>query len=259
MRPVEEDGQDVVTQRRATALSTRIRVSCRQCALAELCFPRGLEIDEVDELDRIIRRRRPVPRGECVYQTGEPAHSLYAVHSGCLKTYASAPEGREHIVGFYLPGEVIGLDGLDDGKHQCTAITLEMAHVCELPLVDLERLYQRLPGLPRRLLQIIGREIASAHTMLLLLGKRSAEARLAAFLLNLSARLARRGFSSREFNLTMPRDDIAVYLGLARETVSRVLTRFQLDGLLRVQRKHICIRDRHGLEALASAGTECCA
>ncbi len=246
-----------MTQRRASALSTRIKVSCRHCALAELCFPRGLEVEEVDELDRIIRRRRPVPRGECVYEIGEPAHSLYAVHSGCLKTRASAPDGREHIVGFYLPGEVVGLDGLDHGRHQCTAITLETAHVCELPLADLERLCQCLPGLPQRLLQLIGREVASAHAMLLLLGKRSAEARLATFLLNLSARLAHRGFSPREFNLTMPRDDIATYLGLARETVSRVLTRFQLDGLLRVQRKRIFIRDRERLELLASTGPEC--
>ncbi len=193
-----------------------------------------------------------------MYQVGEPAHSLYAVHSGCLKTCVPAPDGHEQILGFHLPGEVVGLDGLDHGNHQCTAITMETAHVCELPLMQLERLCQRLPRLPHRLLQLIGREMASAHAMLLLLGKRSAEARLATFLLNLSARLARRGFSPREFNLTMPRDDIANYLGLARETVSRILTHFQLDGLVRVERKRIVIHDRRRLEVLANphpAGT----
>ncbi len=235
------------------SLASRIKISCSHCSLAELCLPRGLNQPEVDQLNRIVRRRRPVPRGEPVFQVGDASQALYAVHSGCVKSCAPTPDGHEHILGFHLPGELVGLDALEYDNHMCAAVAMETVHVCELPLAELEDMCHRLPGLPHRILRLIGREVAAKHAMLLLLAKRSADARLATFLLNLSSRFSQRGFSEKEFNLSMPRDDIANYLGLARETVSRLLTRFQLDGLLSVQRRRVHIHAMHRLQALAGS------
>ena len=182
---------------------------------------------------------------------GDASQALYAVHSGCVKSCTPTPDGHEQILGFHLPGELVGLDALEHDNHMCAAVAMETVHVCELPLAQLEEMCHRLPGLPHRILRLIGREVAAKHAMLLLLAKRSAEARLATFLLNLASRFSQRGFSGKEFNLSMPRDDIANYLGLARETVSRLLTRFQGDGLLSVHRRRVHIRDTDRLQALA--------
>ena len=235
--------------------ASRIEISCSHCSLAELCLPRGLNQPEVDQLNRIVRRRRPVPRGEPVFQVGDASQALYAVHSGCVKSCAPTPDGHEHILGLHLPGELVGLDALEHDNHMCAAVAMETVHVCELPLAELEDMCHRLPGLPHRILRLIGREVAAKHAMLLLLAKRNAEARLATFLLNLSSRFSQRGFSEKEFNLSMPRDDIANYLGLARETVSRLLTRFQLDGLLSVQRRRVHIHAMDRLQALAASAS----
>ncbi|MFQ5937990.1 MAG: fumarate/nitrate reduction transcriptional regulator Fnr [Acidiferrobacterales bacterium] len=240
-----------MSRRRQSTLSGRIKVSCGHCSLAELCLPRGLNQSEVEQLNRIIRRRRPVPRGDYVFQVGDPSQSLYAVHSGCVKTCTPTSDGHEQILGFHLPGELVGLDALESDNHLCGAIAMETVHVCELPLAQLEEMCHRLPGLPHRILRLIGREVAAKHAMLLLLGKRSAEERLATFLLNLASRFKQRGFAEKEFNLSMPRDDIANYLGLARETVSRLLTRFQLEGLLSVQHRRVHIRNMNRLQALS--------
>jgi CRP/FNR family transcriptional regulator len=229
------------------------RISCGHCSLAELCLPAGLNQPEVEQLNRIIRRRRPVPRGDPVFQVGDPSQSLYAVHSGCIKTCTPTADGHEQILGFHLPGELVGLDALENENHVCGAVALETVHVCELPLEQLEDMCHRLSALPHRLLRLIGREVTAGHAMLLLLGKRSAEERLATFLVNLASRFRQRGFSEKEFGLSMPRDDIANYLGLARETVSRLFTRFQADGLLSVQRRRVRIHDMQRLQTLATS------
>ncbi|MDX1487894.1 MAG: fumarate/nitrate reduction transcriptional regulator Fnr [Acidiferrobacterales bacterium] len=240
-----------MSPRHQNSLASRIQISCSHCSLAELCLPRGLSQPEIDQLNRIVRRRRPVPRGDHVFQMGDASQALYAVHSGCVKSCTPTPDGHEQILGFHLPGELVGLDALEHDNHMCAAVAMETVHVCELPLAQLEEMCHRLPGLPHRILRLIGREVAAKHAMLLLLAKRSAEARLATFLLNLASRFSQRGFSGKEFNLSMPRDDIANYLGLARETVSRLLTRFQGDGLLSVHRRRVHIRDTDRLQALA--------
>lgn len=235
--------------------TSRVRVSCKNCPLAKLCLAHGLDSTEVDRLDSIVRRRRPLPRGEHLYRVGDRLQSLYAVRSGCVKSYIRTEGGNEQILGFHLPGELVGLDALENESHACAAVALETVGICELPIARLEETHHTIPGLQRRVLKLIGREVAADHAMLLLLGKKSAEERLARFLFNLSLRFKQRGFSEREFNLSMPREDIANYLGLARETVSRLLAQFQHNGLLSMRRRNIRIRDMDRLKALASAHT----
>jgi len=228
-----------------------LKAACRNCSLYHLCLPLGIDADDMEELDRIIRRRRPLRRGEYLFQPGDSFKSLYAIRSGSVKTYAPTEEGYEQVTGFHLPGELVGLDAITRECHPCAARALETTSVCEIPFERLEELGAKIPGLQRQLLRLMSKELLEDEQLMMLLGKKSAESRLAALLLGISERLRQRGFSPREFNLSMSRNDIANYLGLAVETVSRLFTRFQSDGLLTVERKHVVLLDRERLAILA--------
>lgn len=230
-----------------------IKVACNDCSLFQLCLPVGIDADELDELDGIIKRRQPLKRGEHLFHVGSPFQAIYAVRSGSIKTYSPSEDGYEQVTGFHLPGELLGLDAINLMHHPCAAKTLETTSLCEIPYERLEELSSRLPSLQQQMLKIMSREILHDQSLLMLLGKRSAEERLAALLLSLSNRYQQRGFSATDFYLSMSRNDIGNYLGLAVETVSRLFTRFQEEGLLDVQRKHIRIADMGRLRGIANA------
>ena len=227
-----------------------LKVACKDCNLYTLCLPLGLENDDLERLDSIIKRRRPVKRHTNLYEVGDGMRSIFAVRSGSFKSFTLANDGHEQITGFYLPGELIGLDAISTGKHQSTAKALEMAHVCEIPFDRLEDLSKEMPSLQRQLLRIMSKEIADDHSALLL-GKKNADERLACFIMSLINRFQRRGFSGKQLQLTMSRVDIASYLGLAVETVSRVFSRFQQESILTVNRKVIEVNDLKKLNDLA--------
>ena len=224
-----------------------IKVACQECSLNEICLPVGIGQDDLGRLDSIIDRKRPLTRGDHLFRIGAPFQSLFAVRSGSLKTYATSEEGQEQVMGFHLPGELVGRDAIADGFHPLAARALETTSVCEIPFKDLETLSVQLPGLQRQLLRVMSQEIRDDEQNMVILGQKSAEERLASFLIGLSDRFRRRGFSATQFNLSMSRSDIGNYLGLALETVSRLFTRFQNEGLLRVDRKHIELLDRDRL------------
>jgi len=230
-------------------------VACKNCSLATLCLPMGLTSDDVARLDDIVKRTRPLHRGDYVFRNGERFHSLYVVKTGSVKTYAPSPEGGEHVLGFHLPGELVGLDAIEKEVHVCSAKVLETSAICEVPFSNLEALSNTIPSLQRQLYRLLSKEIGHDTEMLLLLGKKNAEERLAAFLLSISKRLRKRGLSPTDFYLSMSRYEIGNYLGLAVETVSRLFTRFQDDGLLKVDRKHIELRDPRALEAVLTRAT----
>ena len=227
-----------------------LKVSCGHCSLAELCLPRGLDSDEVERLDALVKRRRPLQRGEALFQAGEGFRSLFAVRSGSLKTVATTSDGLEQILGFHLAGELVGMDAVHGDVHNCAAVALETTSVCEIPFLALGDLSRQLPGLQTQLFRLAGQEISNDQEVLLMLGNRSAEERLATFLWSLGGRFGERGFSRYEFNLTMSRHDIANYLGLAAETVSRLFTQMDKEGLLKVQRRHITILEPERLSSM---------
>lgn len=240
---------------RSSALSAQnLRIACKDCNLFQLCLPMGIDSRDLEELDRIIKRRRPLKRGEQLFGVGDSFSSIYAVRSGSIKTYIPAEDGQEQVTGFHLPGELLGLDAIHNNSHPCAARALETTSLCEIPFERLGELSQKIPSLQSQLLKIMSKEILHDQSLLLLLGKKSAEERLAALLLSLSGRYCQRGFSASEFNLSMSRNDIGNYLGLAVETVSRLFTKFQERDILAVQRKHVRIIDAEGLTRLA-AGT----
>jgi CRP/FNR family transcriptional regulator len=239
-----------------TSKLDQIKVACKDCNLFQLCLPVGIDARELDELDSIIKRRRPVKRGEHLFRVGSPFQAIYAVRSGSIKTYTPTEDGHEQVTGFHLPGELLGLDAINLGHHPCAAKALETTSICEIPFDRLEELSTRLPSLQHQLLKIMSKEILHDQSLLMLLGKKSAEERLAALLLSLSGRYQQRGFSPTDFYLSMSRNDIGNYLGLAVETVSRLFTRFQDEGLLSAQRKHVCITDLPRLRAIANAPSD---
>ena len=228
----------------------KIKVACKNCSLSTLCLPMGLTPEDVERLDAIVKRNRPLQRGDHVFRTDDGFRSLYVVKTGSVKTYTQCADGSEQVVGFHLPGEILGLDAIQTLKHGCSARVLETSAICELPFERLQELSGNIPSLQNQMFRLLSKEIGQDTEMLALLGKSTAEERLASFLVSLSNRFKRRGFSASDFFLSMSRQEIGSYLGLALETVSRLFTRFQDEGLLKVERKHVQILDLEGLQAL---------
>ena len=243
-----------MTERKVISFET-IRVACKNCSLGTLCLPMGLTSEDVERLDDIVKRTRPLHRGDYLFRSGERFRSLYVVKTGSVKTYAPSEEGGEQVLGFHLPGEIIGLDAIDKEVHACSAKVLETSAICEIPFQRFEELSASIASLQHQMYRLLSKEIGQDTEMLLLLGKKSAEERLAAFLLSMSKRLRKRGLCPTDFFLSMSRHEIANYLGLAVETVSRLFTRFQDEGLLKVDRKHVELQDLEALETIVAAGS----
>ncbi|MCK4833745.1 MAG: fumarate/nitrate reduction transcriptional regulator Fnr, partial [Gammaproteobacteria bacterium] len=227
-----------------------LKVSCKECNLRELCFPHGMNDAELSNMEAVVEQPKSLHKNDFLYRDGEKSLALFAVRSGCVKTMTESANGDEQIVGFHLPGELLGLDGFADGSYTCNAVALETSSVCELPLDQLEDLCHKVPGLQKQMRRIMGKEVNNDHKLLLLLGKMTAEERLASFLLSLSARMEERHWKENEFNLSMPRQDIANYLGMAVETVSRLFATFQSEKIIDVDRRHITILDMERLKVI---------
>ncbi len=225
----------------------KFSLSCQQCGLKELCLPHSLTHDEMDEVDRIVKRGKPLQRSEYLFHEGDEFQSLYAVRSGSIKVFSIDDEGEEQVVGFYLPGEILGMDSIDGQRHISTAKALETSSVCEIPYESVEELSSNIRNLHVHMYRLLSREIRVDQELQMLLAKKTAEERIGAFLMNLSMRYEQRRLSAIRFRLPMARSDIANYLGLAVETVSRIFTRLQTAGVLKVEGKEVEILDRHTL------------
>jgi CRP/FNR family transcriptional regulator len=228
------------------ALKTR----CSNCSMRELCLPIGLEQAALQQLDQLVTNRVRQKKGEVLYRAGDAFTALYAIRVGSCKTSVLAEDGREQVAGYHMPGDVIGMDGVGTDRHGCQAVTLEDTEYCVLPFDQLDELASSVEPLRRNLYQFLSREISRDHDVMLLLGSMRAEERLAAFLLNLSQRYRERGYSSTEFVLRMTREEIGSYLGLKLETVSRLFSRFQQEGLIQVQGRSVKLLDITTLKQL---------
>lgn len=207
---------------------------------------------EFAQLDAVIRQSRRLKKGECLFRAGEPFSSLFAIRTGFFKTTIASQDGRDQVTGFFMSGELIGMDGICSHLHSCDAVALEDSEVCELPFSHMEELGQKIPSLQTHFFRLMSREIVRDQGVMLLLGNMRAEERLAAFLLNLSNRLYSRGFAANDFILRMSREEIGSYLGLKLETVSRTLSKFHHEGLILVEHKHIQILQPDALKKMVS-------
>ena len=203
----------------------------------------------LEDLHVLVEHVGPLHAGDHVFREGDPFEAIAAVRAGTVKTYSIDRDGREHVLGFHLPGEVIGLDAIDGDTYPCNAVALDTVMLCRFSFPKISVLATRVPGLQKQLFRLLSRDIGRAA---MLAGDWTADERMAAFLISLSRRLAARGFSPDRFQLTMARTDIANYLRLAPETVSRVLKRFQDDAMIQVDRRELELVNRKPLEALAA-------
>ena len=220
--------------------------------MRELCLPTGLGTDAMRELDAFVVAHRQFKKGAPVFQSGDRFTALYAIRSGSCKTTVPDQGGREQVIGYQLMGDLIGFDGIASGRHQCRAVSLEDTEVCEVPFARLDELSSRLPPLRHNLQRLMSREILRDENLLLVLGSMRVQERVAAFLLNLSQRYQQRGYSSKAFVLRLTRRDIGSYLGMKLETVSRVMSRFQAKGLIKIDRNVVHLLDLPALKALIS-------
>ena len=227
-------------------------ISCLDCRLGKICLPVALKDDDIVQLDEIVKRGRMLEKGEHLYRANDQFHSVFAVRSGYVKTYRLTKDGEEQITGFYFPGEVVGLDGINQNAYSNSAKTLESSAVCEIPFNSFQELSLQMPQLQTHFFQLMSQEIAEDQLLITLLSKKTAEQRLATFVLTISARNAARNLSATHLRLPMSRTEMGNFLGLTVETVSRTLNRFAKEGVISLDQKEVSILDLEKLRVTAN-------
>ncbi len=226
---------------------------CSTCAFSEACTAQGYDKTALAELHVLVDHVGPYRPGEYLFRAGDPFEAIAAVRAGMVKTFIIDSQGTEQVLGFSLPGEVIGLNGIHGARYPCNAVALDTVHLCRFSFPRMSLLATRMPGLQSRVFSQLSAEIGKAAT---LAANHRTDARMAAFLLDLSARYAQRGFSAVRFNLTMTKLDIANYLRMAPETTSRVLRRLSDDQVIAVNQREVVLLQPERLHALAEANAE---
>jgi len=229
-------------------------LTCAKCNLRETCLSGGVPAEDLEYVENIVYARRHIKRGELLFGAGDEFKCLFAVRSGFFKMSFADGDGREQVTGFFMSGELLGMDGLGSGRCEGNAIALEDSLVCAMPYALIEDIGRDVPSLQRRLHSVLAREIVRGQGIMVLLASMGARQRVAAFLISLSRRFASRGFSGSRFVLRMTRAEIASYLGLEIETVSRAFSAFHSDGLIDVRRRQVNIIDIERLERLLAHG-----
>lgn len=225
----------------------RAAQQCTTCSMRSACMPQTLNAHDLTRFDSIVSATRIVKRGDSLYRANDSFQSIYAIRAGSFKTMVMHRDGREQVTGFHLAGEVLGLDGVCTERHSSDAIALEDSSVCIIPYALLESLCAESRTLQQQMLRTMSGEIVRESSLMMLLGTMSAEQRVASFLINVSTRMKARGYSAAEFNLRMTREEMGNFLGMKLETVSRMFSKFQRDGLVQTHGKQIRIVDMDAL------------
>ena len=233
-------------------------VDCQTCGLSELCLPVGLSSDQMKLLDALIVHWINVRRHNSVYRAGERFHALFAIRTGSLKTVMHGKEGREQVLGYHIPGDIVGIDGIALDRYDSNAIALEHTEICARPFAVIEDLARTNLALQRSIHQFMSRELMRNHNAMFVLGSMSAEERLIVFLLGLADRHGGRGNLCCEYSLTLTRQDIGSYLGLRIETVSRHFSLLQEAGLIQVQGRSVKLLDPVAMRKLVGPRTRPC-
>ncbi len=235
---------------------SKIKATCSNCNLHELCLPHGLQSKDLEKLEVVVKGSHPIEKGKHLFRTDDSFESFYAVRSGSVKVYVINESGEEQIIGFYFPGEIIGFDGIEHHKHVSSAVALETTTFCSLPYDKINDICMQIPDLQNQMFRLLSREISNENQLLLTINKRSAEERMASFLISLSSRFKKLGYSAKEYNLPMSRQEIGNYLGLTIETVSRLFSKFQRNGLVKINRKAIRLENLPAIHAICDGFSE---
>lgn len=228
-----------------------VKPACENCHVRRLCLPVALERNDLAQLNQLVERRGPIKRGDALYKSGDTFTSVYAIQGGAVKTYGLTNDGQAQITGFHLPGELVGLDAINTGIHPCHAVALENTWVCEIPYGRLQALNEHIPSLQREFVRIMSRELVADQASLMMVGKLSAEQRVMRLLNNVFQRMRIRLGNVDEIRLPMTREDIANYVGLTTETVSRVLAHLKDQGVIELNNRQVRFLDMQAVAHLA--------
>lgn len=230
--------------------SKMIKTACSNCKMRDLCLPIGLNLEEMDKIERMFSGRRSVKRNAMLFSHGDIFSSLYIIRTGFFKTVAGADGAQNQVTGFQTAGEIVGLDGIVNDQHTCDAMALEDSDVCVLPFNRIEEFTHEVKAFERHVYKILSQEIVRQNEVLFLLGSMDSTLRIASFLLNLVQRMHKRGLSSSELILRMSRIEIGSYLGMKFETVSRIFSKLDAQGIVDIQNRHIHILDLDALSRI---------
>lgn len=223
---------------------------CRNCGAYQLCMSLWLKTGDSSLLERVVKKKQMLKRGEVLYRAGQPLEHIYVIRGGSVKTCVSTEDGQVQVMGFHTAGELLGLNAIGSHKHQCEARATAVTSVCEVSVERFEELAKKDPAIQYEVVKLMSAEICHGQELLLLLGKHNAEERLAIFLLNLSRQFEERHCSPIEFTLSMSRSDIGNYLGIAEETVCRIFARFQEEGIISSEYRNIKLNDIKRLQQI---------
>jgi len=219
-----------------------------RCPVRNLAFCSCFTEDELSQLEQISRHVR-IGKNELLFYEGEPAEYAYLLYQGCIKLSKDLPDGRCEIVDFKLPTGFLGL--INSGQYAYTAEAVKESVVCRILRSDLQKLYRKNPEIEDKILNLVSEELNAAMSQMLLLGRMTAVEKLVTFLLTFAERCKRLGLSNSHINLPMGRHDIADYLGLTTESVSRIFSRLKEDGFVNLPTRHeIIIHDKEKLQNL---------
>lgn len=227
-------------------------IACTDCAMDEICRPFSIGDRIVSHILDSMERREPLAAGEYLYRKGEPLESINAITSGTLKLLRVSSSGSEQVVGFRFPGELVGDEGIAPGSHSLSAIAIDNASVCKIPMDKLDAIADKIPDFQKHLFDLLSRQCFVMHQQFSSYAARnSAEERLAAFILNIAERYTSNSKTSTEIQLAMNRDDIANFLGVRRETLSRSFSKLQKTRVISAKGKTLKILDLKALRSLA--------
>lgn len=235
--------------------------ACSDCVLGKLCLPQLFVTMPFDvmsaHLNTLVRSNKAVlHRKDTLFHQGSNFDALYVVRTGAIKTCLTDANGDTSVTGFYFPGDIVGLDGINTGRHTTTAVALDTTSICTLPFAALEKVASQVPDVQRHVFRIMAQEIQKEQRRLLLLSRKSAEQRVAAFLLQLSRHSSQRRLAADSFKLPMSRMDMGNYLGMAVETLCRIMTRFERQQLLQSDGRGVRAVDLDGLQAVFDSAAE---
>jgi len=234
-----------------TDIKTAFNASCQNCGLQKICFPTGLDKDEMDRLDDIVQRKAPLQKNQTLFSRGDIFSSLYAIRAGVVKVFSFSDSGEEIIHGFYLPGDIVGIDALSSKKHLFNATALDATSICTLPFDELSELSLKIPHLNTQVLSIMSKEVVEGRLHSELLTKKNADQRISQFIWNMAERYKTRGYHYLEFRLSILHRDVATYLGLTPETVSRILAKLHNEKIVTWKKKEVSIHNEQRLRVLA--------
>ncbi len=222
---------------------------CHRCKLRNLCSVNILSASERKRFSEVTIHDERWDRGQHLFFPGDRLRFIYIVRSGSFKIYITNTNGDTQITGFYFQGDVLDLNVSNHAIQNYGVVALETSTVCKIPLAEFEKMVSQYPALSNTFLKIMSREIILKQRMVLALSKMTAEQKVADFLVYMSTESKSRGYSSVVFNLSMLRSDIANYLGLAIETVSRTFKDFQNKGIISIERHQVSIEDFETLKS----------